>query len=125
MSLADRYPPEPRYQVLFSLAEGVRGWLVPHWRAELYDHGGDGGAVTPTSEGHRPFPVATAYVAEYPAGLPGPMMMYVNVPDHCRKDGRAGYAARLLAACERRWPGLKYTDRLAKGGGFRGEGLEG
>jgi hypothetical protein len=110
MSYADRFPPSERYQVVFSRVEGVRGWVVEHWRAELHDHG--------DCSGWYSHPLAIAWITDYSPVL-GPMLAYIIVCDHHRGGD---LAPRLVAECQRRWPDIELTPRLTPSGGFRGEG---
>jgi hypothetical protein len=113
MNFADRFPADPRYQVVFSRCEGVDGWIADHWRAELHDHGDGSRAET----GHYSHPLAVAWVTDYPDPT-GPVLDYLIVLDQWRGSD---LGPRLAAECQRRWPGINFTPRFDPSGGFRGE----
>lgn len=96
------------YQIVYSSIEGVRGWIAPRIRAELYDH--------TDAEGDMLFPVATAYLSDY-RGFPhtglGIMLSFILVPDQYR---RLGYAKALILAIKERFPELTTTDAISPEG---------
>lgn len=60
------------------------------------------------------FPLSTAYVWEYEdAGQRKAEMSLVFTVDHKR---RQGIATKLLAECEKRWPGIKMTEPISDSG---------
>lgn len=104
------------YQVVYSDIIGVRGWIAPRIRAELYDHsGGDGDML---------FPVATAYLSDYRkianTGL-GVLLCFILVPDQHR---RKGYAKRLILELNEKFPDLLLTDAISPLGEYLVKSLE-
>lgn len=100
------------YQIVYSEIVGVRGWIAPRLRAELFDH--------TDAEGDMLFPVATAYLSDY-RGFPhtglGIMLSFILVPDQHR---RLGYAKALILALKEKYPDLVLTDPISP----EGEALE-
>jgi hypothetical protein len=82
------------------------------WQAQLFD-------PVAGAFGHTPYPQAIAWLSDYSdSELACVMLDFVLVPDQFR---RCGYATKLIAACEARWPNLELTEAISEAG----EGLLG
>lgn len=60
------------------------------------------------------FPIGTAYVWEYQDGQERKAQLsFMLIADHER---RKGIATKLLADCQKRWPGIHRTDPISDSG---------
>jgi hypothetical protein len=89
---------------------GPPDWMDDvHWQVELH-----------SDEFESPYPVALAWVSVLPPppperageGFP-PVLDFILVPDHCRREG---YATLLIRECQKRWPDIWLSDPISKAG---------
>src|SRR2546428_13965560 len=85
------------------------------WQVDLHD-------TDATPLGGPPYPVAMAWGFVPHPDIMSPILEFVLVPDHFR---RQGYATWRVAACRERWPGLEMTEAISEAGGRAAGEIEG